>query len=44
MAVDTVEALKRVPLLSGLDPKELRQLAESFTERDFPAGTVVVKA
>ena len=43
MAVDTVEALKRVPLLSGLDPKELRQLAESFTERDFPAGTVVVK-
>jgi CRP/FNR family transcriptional regulator, cyclic AMP receptor protein len=43
VAVDTVEALRRVPLLSGLDPKELKQLANSFTERDFPAGAVVVK-
>ncbi len=43
MAIDTVEALSRVPLLSGLEPKELERLARSFTERDFPAGTVVVK-
>jgi CRP-like cAMP-binding protein len=43
VAVDTVEALKRVPLLSGLDPKELKRLAGSFTDRAFPAGTVVVK-
>jgi CRP-like cAMP-binding protein len=41
--IDTVEALGRVPLLSGLEPKELKQLAASFTERFFPAGTVVVK-
>ena len=43
MAIDTVEALSRVPLLSGLDQKELRRLADSFTERAFPSGTVVVK-
>jgi CRP/FNR family cyclic AMP-dependent transcriptional regulator len=43
MAIDTVEALGRVPLLSGLDPKELKQLAGSFTERSFPADAVVVK-
>lgn len=43
MAIDTVEALSRVPLLSGLDRKELKRLASSFTERPFPAGTVVVK-
>jgi len=43
VAIDTVEALSRVPLLSGLDAKELERLAGSFTERAFPAGTVVVK-
>ena len=43
MAIDTVEALSRVPLLSGLDSKELERLSGSFTERAFPAGTVVVK-
>jgi CRP-like cAMP-binding protein len=43
VAIDTVEALSRVPLLSGLDAKELKQLSGSFTERDFPAGAVVVK-
>jgi CRP-like cAMP-binding protein len=41
--IDTVEALGRVPLLSGLERKELNQLAASFTERAFPAGTAVVK-
>ena len=43
MAIDTVEALSRVPLLSSLAQKELKQLAGSFTERDFPADQVVVK-
>jgi CRP-like cAMP-binding protein len=43
VAIDTAEALSRVPLLSGLDSKQLNALARSFTERAFPAGTVVVK-
>ena len=43
MAIDTAEALSRVPLLSGLDSKQLNSLARSFTERAFPADTVVVK-
>jgi CRP-like cAMP-binding protein len=43
VAIDTAEALSRVPLLSELDSKQLNALARSFTERAFPAGTVVVK-
>jgi CRP/FNR family transcriptional regulator, cyclic AMP receptor protein len=43
MAINTVEALSRVPLLSGLDSKELKRLAGSFTERSFRADSVVVK-
>jgi CRP-like cAMP-binding protein len=43
VAIDTVEALSRVPLLSGLDPKQLKRLAGSFTERSFTADAVVVK-
>jgi CRP-like cAMP-binding protein len=43
VAIDTAEALSRVPLLSGLDSKQLSSLARSFTERVFPAGSVVVK-
>jgi CRP-like cAMP-binding protein len=43
VAIDTVEALGRVPLLSGLDGKELKRLAEVFTERAFAAGDVVVR-
>lgn len=43
MAIDTVEALSRVPLLSGLGQKELKRLAASFTERAFAADKVVVK-
>jgi CRP-like cAMP-binding protein len=43
VAIETAEALSRVPLLSELDSKQLNALARSFTERAFPAGTVVVK-
>jgi CRP-like cAMP-binding protein len=43
VAIDTVDALSRVPLLAGLDQKELKSLAASFTERAFPADTIVVK-
>lgn len=43
MAINTVEVLSRVPLLSSLDSKELKRLAGSFTERSFTADSVVVK-
>jgi CRP/FNR family cyclic AMP-dependent transcriptional regulator len=43
MPIDTVEALRGVPMLSGLSEKDLERLARDFTERDFPAGAVVVK-
>ena len=32
-----------MPLLSSLDRKDLERLAKDFTERTFPAGTVVVR-
>jgi CRP-like cAMP-binding protein len=40
---DTTDLLAKVPLLSSLDRKELESLAKEFTERTFPAGTVVVR-
>ncbi len=40
---DTADLLAGVPLLSGLDRKHLEQLARDFTERTFPAGSVVVR-
>jgi CRP-like cAMP-binding protein len=40
---ETTEILAKVPLLSGLDRKHLERLARDFTERTFPAGTVVVR-
>jgi CRP-like cAMP-binding protein len=43
MPVDTIEALRQVPLLSGLERKDLKRLAKDFSERVFPAGDVVVK-
>jgi CRP-like cAMP-binding protein len=41
--IEAVEALQRVPLLSGLSRKELERLAKDFTERVFPAGSTVIK-
>ena len=40
---DTADLLAGVPLLSGLDRKQLETLARDFSERTFPAGTVVVR-
>jgi CRP-like cAMP-binding protein len=40
---DTADLLAGVPLLSGLDRKHLETLARDFSERTFPAGTVVVR-
>jgi CRP-like cAMP-binding protein len=43
MATNVVDALARVPMLSGLDRKHLEKLSKDFSERTFTAGTVVVK-
>ena len=40
---DTVDLLANVPLLSSLDRKELQRLSKDFTERTFPAGSVVIR-
>ena len=43
MSTDVVEALARVPLLSSLDHRHLVQLSKDFSERTFPAGSVIVR-
>ena len=43
MLTNVVDALARVPLLSGLDRRHLEKLAKDFSERTFQAGTVVVR-
>src|SRR4029078_13585403 len=40
---DTVALLQNVPLLARLDRKHLEALAKEFTERTFPAGSVVIR-
>jgi CRP-like cAMP-binding protein len=35
---DLVSTLKRVPLFSGVSDKDLKRLANSLSERTFPAG------
>ncbi len=40
---DTADLLAGVPLLSGLDRKHLEKLSKDFSERTFPAGSVVVR-
>ena len=40
---DTADLLAGVPLLSGLDRKQLEKLALDFSERTFPAGSTVVR-
>jgi CRP-like cAMP-binding protein len=43
MSTNVVEALARVPMLSSLDRKHLEKLSKDFSEKTFPAGTVVVR-
>ena len=43
MVTATVDLLAGVPLLASLDRKELERLARDFSEKTFPAGSVVVK-
>ncbi|MDH4141834.1 MAG: cyclic nucleotide-binding domain-containing protein [Chloroflexota bacterium] len=40
---DTADLLAEVPLLSGLDRKQLQRLSRDFSKRTFPAGSVVVR-
>jgi len=43
MAVDPAQALARVPLLEGIEPRHLERLARQFRERSFPAGAAVTR-
>ena len=43
MSTNVVDALAHVPMLSSLDRKHLEKLAKDFTDRTFPAGTVIVR-
>jgi CRP-like cAMP-binding protein len=43
MSTNVVDALAHVPMLSSLDRKHLEKLAKDFTERTFPAGSVIVR-
>jgi CRP-like cAMP-binding protein len=40
---DTADLLAGVPLLSGLNRKQLEKLARDFSERTFPAGSTIVR-
>ena len=43
MPTNVVDALANVPMLSSLDRRHLEKLAKDFSERTFPAGSVVVR-
>ncbi len=43
MPTTVVEALALVQMLSSLDRRHLEKLAKDFSERNFPAGSVVVR-
>ena len=43
MSTNVVDALARVPMLSSLDRRHLEKLSKDFSEKTFPAGSVVVK-
>ncbi len=43
MSTNVVDALARVPMLSSLDRRHLERLAKDFSDRTFPAGSVVVR-
>src|SRR2546428_5488069 len=41
---DPTESLRRVPIFSGLDKKELETLAKLVKEQQYGAGATIVKA
>jgi CRP/FNR family transcriptional regulator len=43
VAIDTVDALQRVPLLAGLERKDLERLSRSFRERSFVEGDAITR-
>jgi CRP-like cAMP-binding protein len=43
VAAEVVDTLARVPLLSGLNKRELRRLAREFRPRRVAAGTTVMR-
>jgi CRP-like cAMP-binding protein len=43
MSTNVVDALARVPMLSSLDRRHLEKLAKDFSDRTFPAASVVVR-
>jgi CRP/FNR family cyclic AMP-dependent transcriptional regulator len=43
VASASADTLKKVPLFSGLDDRELRQIASSMRERRFKAGDTVTQ-
>lgn len=43
MPTNAVDALAQVPMLASLDRKHLERLSKDFSERTFPAGSVVVR-
>ena len=43
MPTPVVDARARVPLLAGLDRRQLQRLSRDFAERTFPAGSIVVR-
>ena len=43
MAAEATELLKRVPLFSGLDPRELETIARTVHERTFAPGETVAQ-
>jgi len=43
MPTNVVDALAQVPMLASLDRKHLEKLARDFSERSFPAGSVIVR-
>jgi CRP-like cAMP-binding protein len=43
MAVETLDTLRKVPLFSRLDRRDLERLASSMKDRTFPDGTTITR-
>ncbi len=42
-ALDTMLLLRRIPLFAGLEPEDLQRVAMVAFERDYPAGTPIMR-